>query len=188
MKFQPGFGRIGSHMWGHQAAGFVPDIVTLGKPMANGHPVGGVVTTPEILQEFRSAFRYFNTFGGNPVSCAAASAMLDVLENEDLVANAHTVGAYANQRLRDLAEKHDIIGDVRGSGLFFGGELVTDRVLKHPAIAEADLVVNRMRERGILMGALGINGNTMKIRPPMPFSRENADYLMQTLDEVLLSL
>lgn len=187
-EVQPGFGRIGTHMWGHQAHDFVPDIVTLGKPMANGHPVGGVVTTSEILQAFRGAFRYFNTFGGNPVSCAAASAMLDVLEEEQLMQNALSVGDYARLRLQDLALKHDLIGDVRGSGLFFGAELVTDRASKTPASKETARLINRMRQESILMGALGINHNTMKIRPPMPFSKENADHMIDVLDDALAGL
>lgn len=187
-EVQPGFGRVGTHMWGHQAGNIVPDIVTLGKPMANGHPVGGVVTTPDVLQAFRGAFRYFNTFGGNPVSCAASAAVLDVLEEEDLVANALSVGQYTQGRLRRLAEKYDLIGDVRGSGLFFGAELVTDRAEKTPAADEAHQLINRMRQRGVLMGSLGRDANIMKIRPPMPFSRENADFFVETLDDVMKSL
>lgn len=129
-EVQPGFGRTGGHMWGHQKAGIVPDIVTLGKPMGNGHPVGAVVAGADTLNAFRKAFRYFNTFGGNPVSCAAAMAVLDVLEEEKLQANALEVGAYARQGLEKLAQKHGMIGNVRGSGLFFGAELVLDRAEK----------------------------------------------------------
>ena len=187
-EVQPGFGRTGGHMWGHQRAGFTPDIVTMGKPMANGHPVGGVVTTPETMAAFRSAFRYFNTFGGNPVSCAAAMAVLDVIEQERLLANARDVGAYAVDRLRGLAAKHDIIGNVRGAGLFFGAEFVTDRRDKTPAAEETTRIVNEMRERGVLMGKIGIHANTLKIRPPMPFSRDNADLMIETLDQVLSTL
>ncbi|RUV12931.1 aminotransferase class III-fold pyridoxal phosphate-dependent enzyme, partial [Mesorhizobium sp. M7A.T.Ca.TU.009.01.3.1] len=117
-EVQPGFGRTGSHFWGHQRAGFVPDILTMGKPMGNGHPVAAVVTTKDTLATFRNAFRYFNTFGGNPVSCAVANAVLDVIEQEDLVANARNVGAYALGLLRPLADRHECIGEVRGAGLF----------------------------------------------------------------------
>ena len=184
-EVQPGFGRTGSHFWGHQRAGFVPDIVTMGKPMGNGHPVAAVVTTREILATFRNAFRYFNTFGGNPVSSVVANAVLDVLEQENLVANARDVGAYALGLLRPLADRHECIGEVRGAGLFFGAELVHDRETREPAPDIAEQVANRMRHRGVLMGKTGIHGNVLKIRPPMPFSRDNAAFLIGTLDEVL---
>ncbi len=187
-EVQPGFGRTGSHMWGHQRAGFVPDVVTLGKPMANGHPVGGVVANADTLNAFRRAFRYFNTFGGNPVSCAAALAVLDVIDDEGLMENARTVGAYAQDGLKRLSDKHDVIGDVRGSGLFFGAELVLDRVQKTPAPDLATKVINDMRARGVLMGKIGIHQCATKIRPPMPFSKENADLMLSTLDDVLSGL
>jgi 4-aminobutyrate aminotransferase-like enzyme len=184
-EVQPGFGRTGSHMWGHQRAGFQPDVATLGKPMGNGHPIGGVVTTAQIQSAFRNAFGYFNTFGGNPVSCAAAMAVLDVLEEEALMANAREVGDYARGRLRGLAETYEAIGDVRGSGLFFGCELVLDRTTKEPATAYANRVVNEMRVRGVLLNTLGIHRNTLKIRPPMPFGKAEADLMIETLDDVL---
>ncbi|MEY9717513.1 4-aminobutyrate aminotransferase-like enzyme [Sinorhizobium fredii] len=187
-EVQPGFGRTGTHMWGHQRAGIVPDIVTLGKPMGNGHPIGGVVANADTLNAFRKAFRYFNTFGGNPVSCAAAMAVLDVLEDENLMENARTVGVHARFGLERLAERHGLIGDVRGSGLFFGCELVLDLPEKTPASHLATRVVNEMRERGVLMGKLGIHQNATKIRPPMPFSRDNADLMLSTLDDVLTGL
>ena len=187
-EVQPGFGRLGSHMWGHQRAGFTPDVVTLGKPMANGHPVGGVVTTPELMRAFRTGFRYFNTFGGNPVSAAAAMATLDVLKDEDLVHNANVVGAHARQCLAALAKKHAVIGDVRGAGFFFGAELVLDRDRKTPATAYAKRVANEMRRRGVLLSFLGIHYNTLKIRPPMPFAHSHADMLLATLDSVLSDL
>ncbi|MBV7517701.1 aspartate aminotransferase family protein [Ensifer sp. ENS12] len=187
-EVQPGFGRTGGHMWGHQKAGIVPDIVTLGKPMGNGHPIGGVVAGTETLNAFRKAFRYFNTFGGNPVSCAAAMAVLDVIADENLIENAAQVGAYAKAGLARLADKHGMIGDIRGSGLFFGAELVTDRAEKTPASALATKVINDMSERGVLMGKLGIHQCTTKIRPPMPFTRDNADLMLSTLDDVLSGL
>lgn len=187
-EVQPGFGRTGTHMWGHQRAGIVPDVVTLGKPMGNGHPIGGVVANSETLNTFRKAFRYFNTFGGNPVSCAAAMAVLDVLEDEKLQENARKVGAYAVARLADLANKHSIIGNVRGAGLFFGAELVLDRVEKTPAAEIATRVINEMRGRGVLMGKLGIHQNATKIRPPMPFSEADADFMLSTLADVLSGL
>ncbi|RFB81719.1 aspartate aminotransferase family protein [Rhizobium leguminosarum bv. trifolii] len=187
-EVQPGFGRTGSDMWGHQRAGIVPDIVTLGKPMANGHPVGGVVANADVLNAFRKAFRYFNTFGGNPVSCAAAMAVLDVIEDEKLIENARAVGEYTRDAFKRLAQKHAIIGDVRGSGLFMGMEFVLDRATKEPAVAEASRIVNEMRQRGVLMGKIGIHQCATKIRPPMPFSRENADLMLSVFDDVLSGL
>lgn len=184
-EVQSGFGRIGTHFWAHQKMGVVPDIVTLGKPMANGHPVGGVVTTTEITTAFRSGFRYFNTFGGNAVSCAAAMAVLEEIEANDLVSHARYVGAHARQRLEEMKQKHACIGDVRGSGLVFGAEMVVDRKTKEPAGAFTDQVVNAMRQRGIILSKLGRHKNTLKIRPPMPFSIDNANLLLDTLDDVL---
>ncbi|MEM6825972.1 MAG: aminotransferase class III-fold pyridoxal phosphate-dependent enzyme [Pseudomonadota bacterium] len=187
-EVQCGFGRLGSHMWGHERAGFTPDIVTLGKPMANGHPVGGVVTSADFLAAFRETFRYFNTFGGNPVSSAAAMATLDVLREEGLMKNAALVGSHARAGLEELASRHEAIGDVRGSGLFFGAELVRDRATKAPATAHAKWIANEMRRRGILINFLGIHYNTLKCRPPLPFSMENADQLLATLDELLAQM
>ena len=187
-EVQPGFGRTGTHMWGHQHAGIVPDIVTLGKPMANGHPVGGVIANLDTINAFRKAFRYFNTFGGNPVSCGAAMAVLDVIKEENLVENARDVGEYTRDAFKRLAVKHSIIGDVRGSGLFMGTELVLDRTTKEPAVAEATRIINGMRERGVLMGKIGIHQCATKIRPPMPFTRENADFMLSIFDDVLSGL
>ena len=184
-EVQSGFGRTGTHFWAHQKMGVVPDIITMGKPMANGHPVGGVVTSAEIMKSFRSGYRYFNTFAGNPVSCAAAMAVLEELEERQLVANADQVGKYARARLERLKQKHACIGDVRGSGLVFGAELVLDRDSKEPASSFTDRVINTMRHRGIILSKLGRHKNTLKIRPPMPFSIANADLLLDTLDEVL---
>lgn len=187
-EVQPGFGRNGERFWGHQRIGLRPDIVTMGKPMGNGHPVAGVVTSPEIMAAFRQSFRYFNTFGGNPVSCAAAMAVLDVIHDEGLQENARIVGAHARAGLARLAERHECIGDIRGHGLFFGAELVTDRATKAPASKFTTRVANEMRRRGILMNKLGVHYNTLKIRPPMPFSAENADLMLDTLDRVLTDL
>ena len=184
-EVQPGFGRIGSHFWGHQRIGLAPDIVTMGKPMGNGHPVAAVATSFEIMQAFRTAFRYFNTFGGNPVSCAAAMAVLDVLADEDLQARALVTGAHLRARLRGLAQRHAMIGDVRGSGLANGVELVSAHATKAPDRALADRIVNAMRDEGILMGANGIHYNVLKIRPPMPFGLAEADLVVDTLDRIL---
>ncbi|MBI1217165.1 MAG: aminotransferase class III-fold pyridoxal phosphate-dependent enzyme [Rhodobacteraceae bacterium] len=184
-EVQPGFGRLGSHWWGHQALGFAPDVVTIGKPMANGHPAAAVIARPEVMEAFRGAFGYFNTFGGNPVSCAAALATLDVIEAEGLVDNARDVGGYALARLRAL--NHPRIADVRGAGLFFGVEF-TDAGTTTPASAFVLRLVEEMRRRGILLNKIGPGGGTLKIRPPMPFSRENADLLVDTLAEALAGL
>ncbi|MFC7705868.1 aspartate aminotransferase family protein [Plastorhodobacter daqingensis] len=183
-EVQPGFGRLGSHFWGHDRAGLVPDVVTVGKPMANGHPVAAVLARPDVMGAFRSAFGYFNTFGGNPVAAAAALATLQVMEEEGLQANARDTGAYALARLRAL--RHPAIAQARGAGLFLGLECVTDD--GGPATAFATELVERMRQRGILMNRIGRHMNTLKIRPPMPFSRDNADLLVDTLGEVLAAM
>ncbi len=187
-EVQPGFGRLGSHFWGHQRAGFAPEIVTMGKPMGNGHPVACVATSYDIMAAFRQPFRYFNTFGGNPVSCAAANAVLDVLASENLPARAVQTGIHLRAGLQALATKHAVIGDIRGSGLAIGAELVLDRATKTPATALAARVINDLRTRGVLMGANGIAYNVLKIRPPMPFGLPEADLLLQVLDEVLTAL
>ena len=184
-EVQPGFGRLGTHFWGFQKIGFTPDIITIGKPMANGHPVAAVIAPHETMYAFRSAFRYFNTFAGNPVSCAAAMATLKVVQEEGLMENARVVGDYARDGLRDLAGRHDCIGDVRGSGLFFGAEMVLDRATKAPATAFTKRVANGMRQRGVLLNFLGIHYNVLKMRPPMVFSKGDADRMLKALDAVL---
>jgi len=180
-EVQPGFGRIGSHWWGHQWLGLKPDIVTLGKPMANGHPVGAVVTQPDIMKSFQSAFGYFNTFGGNPVSCAAAIATLKVIEDENLIENAQNIGAYALKKLKGIS--HPFIAEARGNGLFFGLEFVNEE--GQPAIDFTANIVEQMRERGVLLNTIGKHRNTLKMRPPMPFSKENANLAIDTLADVL---
>jgi 4-aminobutyrate aminotransferase-like enzyme len=187
-EVQAGFGRLGSHMWGHQKLGVVPDIVTMGKPMGNGHPLAAVVARRDLVDAFTGRNMYFNTFGGNPVSAAVGMAVLDVIEEEHLVENARAVGAYTLARLKKLADRHELIGDVRGSGLFFAVELVSDRKAKTPATAQTKKLVNLMRERGVLISRIGTHDNILKIRPPMQFSKENADLLVDTLDQVMASL
>lgn len=179
-EVQPGFGRVGSHWWGHEFLGFAPDVVTLGKPMGNGHPVAAVIARPEVMAAFRIAFGYFNTFAGNPVSCAAASAVLDVIEDEGLVENAQAVGAYALSLLREL--RHPLIADVRGFGLFFGIEFARDG---QPEGAFCGRVVEAAKEHGVLLGRVGRAQHILKMRPPMPFSRENAERLAEVLDAIL---
>ncbi|MCW9042570.1 MAG: aminotransferase class III-fold pyridoxal phosphate-dependent enzyme [Pseudopelagicola sp.] len=181
-EVQPGFGRIGSHWWGHERLGFAPDIVTLGKPMGNGHPVAAVVTRPEVLGTFQDAFKYFNTFGGNPVSAAAAMAVLQVIEDEALVKNARDVGAYAQGLLRELQGRHEAIADVRGAGLFLGAELWREG---KPARALCAEVVEEMRNRGVLLHSAGRHDNTLKVRPPCVFGRADAEQLAEVMDAAL---
>ena len=187
-EVQAGFGRFGSHMWGHQKLGVVPDVVTLGKPMGNGHPLAGLVARRELVGAFTERNMYFNTFAGNPVSAAVGMAVLDVLEDERLLENAGAVGGYAISRFQKLCDRHSLIGDVRGDGLFLAVELVTDRKAKTPATAETKRLINLMRERGVLVSRIGIKDNILKIRPPMPFSRQHADLLVDTFDEAMADL
>lgn len=187
-EVQSGFGRTGDNMWGFENYGVVPDIVTMGKPMGNGHPVAAVVTTAEIAEKFSSSALYFNTFGGNPVSMAAANAVLQVMEEEKLQDNAKTVGVYLRQQLEQLAQKHPIIGQVRGRGLFLGIEMVRDRETREPASTEAPLIADRLKDEGVIIGATGPYGNVVKVRPPLVFSKENADFLVAALDRVISGL
>ena len=182
-EVQVGLGRVGSKFWGFELQDVVPDIVVMGKPLGNGHPLGAVVTTPEIAKSFANGMEYFNTFGGNPVSMAAGLAVLDVLEEEGLQQNAQRVGSYMLERLRELQKRHAIIADVRGSGFFIGVELVKGR---EPATKEASALVNALKEAGILTGTEGPHHNVIKIRPPMCFDQENADFLVERLDRALI--
>ncbi|HSD66257.1 MAG TPA: aminotransferase class III-fold pyridoxal phosphate-dependent enzyme, partial [Vicinamibacteria bacterium] len=184
-EVQTGFGRLGEHFWGFEAQGVVPDVVVLGKPIGNGFPLGAVVTTPEIAAAFDNGMEFFSTFGGNPVSCAAGLAVLDVVEEEKLQERALRVGQRLAGGLGRLQDRHAAIGDVRGSGLFLGVELVRDRATLEPAPEEADYVVNRLRERGVLTGTDGPHHNVLKIRPPLVFSEEDADLFLETIGEVL---
>lgn len=184
-EVQVGFGRVGRAMWGFELQGVVPDIVTLGKPMGNGHPIAAVVTTPAIAAAFANGMEFFSTFGGNPVSCAAGMAVLDVIEDEQLAARAADSGAHLIGRLRDLAEQHEAIGDVRGEGLYLGVDLVADRSTKAPATALAAAVVERMRDRGVLLSTDGPADNVIKIKPPIVLTRDHADLLADELDRAL---
>jgi 4-aminobutyrate aminotransferase-like enzyme len=186
-EVQAGFGRTGD-WWGHASSGVIPDILTLGKPMGAGHPMSGVVARGELLDRFRAREMYFNTYGGNPVSCAVGLAVIEVIDNEGLVENAADVGEYILQGFNELQAKYDFIGDVRGRGLFFGIDLVSDRATKEPDAKSAKKVVNKLRNRGILMSKIGEHDNVLKLRPPLCFSRENADLLIATLDDVLSEL
>jgi 4-aminobutyrate aminotransferase-like enzyme len=184
-EVQPGFGRTGGQMWGFQRHGLVPDIVTLGKPMGNGHPIAGMVARPDILKEFGERMRYFNTFGGNPVSAAVGMAVLDVIEREELMENAAKVGAYLSDGLKGLANIYPIIGDIRATGLFIGAELVRDRSTRKPATEETARIVNGLRARNVLISAAGLSANVLKIRPPLVFSKDNADLFLTTFNDVL---
>ena len=186
-EVQTGYGRIGEHFWGFQKYNVVPDIVVLGKPIGNGHPIGAVVTSSEIAASFDNGMEFFSTYGGNTVSSAIGLTVLRVVQDEELQAHAAAVGEYLLEELRRLMSRYEVIGDVRGSGLFVGVELVRDRETKEPATRFADAVVNRMREERILFGTDGPFHNVLKIRPPMPFSLNDASRLVETLDRVLAS-
>jgi 4-aminobutyrate aminotransferase-like enzyme/Ser/Thr protein kinase RdoA (MazF antagonist) len=183
-EVQIGFGRLGP-TWGFQLHDVVPDIVTLGKPMANGMPLAAVVTTQEIAEEFDRGMKYFNTFAGNPVCCAAAMAVLDVLERDRLADRAATTGAHLRTRLRELQHRHELIGDVRGEGLYVGIELVRDRQSKEPAGTEAQHISERMREEGVVIYPNGRDANILKLKPPMTFGVTEADIVVDTLDAIL---
>lgn len=187
-EVQTGLGRMGTHPWAFEAQGVVPDIVVMGKPLGNGHPIGAVVTTPEIAASFDTGMEFFSTFGGNTVSCAIGLAVLDVLRDEGLQAHALRVGERMLAGLRPLAGRFAIVGDVRGSGLFVGVDLVRDRETLEPASGEAAYVVNRLREMSVLLGTDGPYHNVIKIRPPMPFDEENADALVHALARALAEL
>jgi 4-aminobutyrate aminotransferase-like enzyme/Ser/Thr protein kinase RdoA (MazF antagonist) len=184
-EVQAGFGRLGSHFWGFETQAVVPDIVVLGKPIGNGFPLAAVVTTEEIAASFDNGMEFFSTFGGNPVACAAGLAVLDVMRDERLQERARRVGGRFKAGLSRLAERRPIIGDVRGSGLFLGLELVRDRETLEPAGAEAAYVVDRLREHGVLAGTDGPFHNVIKIRPPLCFSETDAGLFVATLDAVL---
>lgn len=182
-EVQAGFGRTGETMWGFQRHGVSPDIVTMGKPMGNGYPMAGLVMRPDVIAEFGARARYFNTFGGNPIAAAAGKAVLDAIRIEGLQQNALEVGQYMMDALKSLP--YQAIGDVRGSGLFIAVELVSDRATKTPDAALTTRIVNGLRDRRILISASGPNANILKIRPPLVFSRENADMLVSAVDDIL---
>jgi 4-aminobutyrate aminotransferase-like enzyme len=186
-EVQAGHGRSGTHLWSFHASGIEPDMAVMGKPMGNGFPVAALVVGSDLLSAVPEEVELFSTFGGNPVACAAALAVLAIIEDEDLVANAAAVGSYLRRGLLTLAERHAVIGDVRGDGLLLGVELVDDRETRAPAAARARSVTEAMRERGILLAATGPAGNVLKIRPPLAFQTEHADLVLHTLDDVLAS-
>jgi 4-aminobutyrate aminotransferase-like enzyme/Ser/Thr protein kinase RdoA (MazF antagonist) len=184
-EVQTACGRMGSHFYAFQAHGVIPDIVVLGKPIGNGYPVGAVVTTREVAESFDNGMEFFSTFGGSTVSCIVGLAVLDVVEEESLQGHARQVGETLGAGLRELKARHELIGDVRGSGLFWGVELVTNGVDLDPAAAQAGYVMNRLRDEGILIGTDGPQHNVLKIRPPMPFTSADATRLVEMLDRTL---
>ncbi|XP_041363734.1 ethanolamine-phosphate phospho-lyase-like isoform X2 [Gigantopelta aegis] len=184
-EVQVGFGRVGSHMWAFQLQDAIPDIVTIGKPMGNGHPISAVITTKEISDSFRaSGVEYFNTYGGNPVSCAIGLAVLNVIEKENMRENATKVGNYLMQKLREMQKNFPIIGDVRGVGMFVGADLVEDPTTRKPAVSEATYITHRLKEERILFSRDGPNRNVLKFKPPMCFTLENVDLLCDKLEMV----
>jgi len=184
-EVQVGFGRLGTHFWGFETQGVVPDIVVFGKPIGNAFPLAAVVTTPEIAASFSKTMEFFRTFGGNPVACAAGLAVLDVLRDEHLQQNALEVGTRWITHLCELQSTHALIGDVRGSGLFLGIDLVNDRSTHAPATDQASYIVNRLRDRGILAGTDGPHHNVIKLRPPLVFSDADAALFTSTLHAIL---
>jgi 4-aminobutyrate aminotransferase-like enzyme len=184
-EVQTAYGRLGSHFYGFEQQRVVPDIIVLGKPIGNGYPLGAVVTTTEIATSFDNGLEFFSTFGGSTVSCTVGVAVLEVMHKENLQAHARKVGSQLVARLRSLMDRHTLIGDVRGSGLYLGVELVRNRETLEPATQEASEIINRMRETGVLIGTDGPFHNVLKIRPPMPFNAEDADTLVKCLDGAL---
>ncbi|WP_430464778.1 aspartate aminotransferase family protein [Tabrizicola sp.] len=185
-EVQPGFGRTGAAMWGFQRHGLMPDMVSLGKPMGNGYPVAGLVIQPQVIEAFGSKARYFNTFGGNAVAAATALAVLEVVENEQLMDNARNVGAAFAEGLRGLAKDHAALGELRAVGLFLGQDIVDDA--GQPDATRASQIVNRLREEGVLISATGPKGHVLKIRPPLVFSHDNVAFFLDRLERVLSSV
>jgi 4-aminobutyrate aminotransferase-like enzyme len=187
-EVQVGFGRAGKHFWAFESQGVVPDMVTMGKPICNGHPMGAVVTRPEIAQAFITGMEYFNTFAGNPVSCAMGLAVLDVIEQEHLQENAAKVGDFLLAGLNKLKEQFALIGDVRGMGLFIGVEMVKDRMTLEPATKEANAVIEYLKAHRILLSTDGPYDNVLKLKPPVVFSMTNAEEFLMRVEEAFKTL
>jgi 4-aminobutyrate aminotransferase-like enzyme len=184
-EVQVGFGRVGSKFWGFELQNVIPDIVVMGKPMGNGHPLAAVVVNEKIAAAFNNGLEYFNTYGGNPVSMATGLAVLDIIESENMQAHALEVGNYFMDELRILQKQFPIMDDVRGHGLFIGVELVRDPILKTPAVPEIDIIVNKMKDRGFLVSTDGPLHNVLKIKPPLTFSKANAKSFCENLAVIL---
>ncbi|MDP9253944.1 MAG: aminotransferase class III-fold pyridoxal phosphate-dependent enzyme, partial [Verrucomicrobiota bacterium] len=186
-EVQSGFGRTGTHFWGFETQDVIPDIVTMAKGIGNGCPLGAVVTTPKIAVALAQR-THFNTFGGNPVVCAQGTAVLEVIERENLQANALKIGNQISGGLKRLKEKHNIIGDVRGKGLMLGIELVKDRGTKEPARADCAQVLETCKDMGLLLGKGGLQGQTIRFSPPMCVNQDDADFLLEVLDRAFTDL
>ncbi|MBV9723630.1 MAG: aminotransferase class III-fold pyridoxal phosphate-dependent enzyme, partial [Gammaproteobacteria bacterium] len=186
-EVQPGFGRLGEAMWGFQRHGVTPDLITMGKPMGNGHPIAAVAGRADIFSEFAKGRRYFNTYGGNSVSCATALAVLAVIRSENLLENARRSGEYLRRGLCTLAERGGVIRDVRGAGLFIGVELGQNPASGLTGAAETRRVVNGLCRRGVLVGSTGRNGDVVKIRAPLTLEEQHADLLLEALAHTLRS-
>lgn len=186
-EVQAGFGRTGTHFWGFETQGVIPDIVTMAKGIGNGCPLAAVVTTPKIAAVLTKKI-HFNTFGGNPVVCAMGKAVLEVIEREKLQENSLKLGGYILAGLEKLKEKHSIIGDVRGKGLMLGIELVKDRGSKEPAKAECAQVLENCRELGLLVGKGSLQGNTIRFAPPMCITQADADFMLVAFNEAFARL
>ena len=187
-EVQSGLCRLGDHYWGFQDSDVVPDIVTMGKPLGDGHPLAAVVTTPEIAAAFARRYGYFNTFGGNPVSAAVGLAVLDVIEDEGILQGVHDTGSFLRQGLEDLAEHYEQLGDVRGKGLFYGVEVVRERASREPDAVAARHIREHLRENAVLLGTSGPHDNVLKIRPPLVFGREHAALLLERLKAAVESI
>jgi 4-aminobutyrate aminotransferase-like enzyme len=179
-EVQVGFGRVGTHFWGFELQDITPDIVVIGKPIGNGHPMGAVITTGEIAESFNNGMEFFSTFGGNPVSCAIGLAVLDVIRDEGLQEHALELGTRLRAGLEDLLSEHPLIGEVRGRGLFIGIELVRDRTTLEPATEEANLLVNRLKKQGMLLSTDGPYHNVIKIKPPMVLNEDDVDMVLRS--------
>jgi len=184
-EVQCGLGRVGTDWWAFEAQGVVPDIVTMGKPLGNGHPLGAVITTPQVARAFANGMEYFNTFGGNPVSCAAGLAVLDVIDDQRLRAHASVAGEHLITGLRSLADRHEVIGDVRGRGLFIGVELIDDASTRTPATALTARVVEAVWRRSVLISSDGPHANVLKIKPPLVITTAELDHVVDALDSAL---
>lgn len=184
-EVQPGFGRTGDTMWGFERHGVVPDLVTLGKPMGNGYPVAGVVARAEVIETFGRKARYFNTFGGNAVACAAALAVLSTIASEGLRENASAVGSYLKEKLSEIASRYEQLGDVRGAGLMLGIEIIKSASTLEPDAVETARILNGLRNHGVLISSCGSSHNVLKVRPPLVFTREHVDLFIGAFDEVM---
>ena len=185
-EVQTGFGRVGNSFWAFEAQDVIPDMVIIGKPMANGHPMGAVVTSEAVAASFEKGVEFFSSFGGNPVSCAIAAATLDVIEEEKLQENALIVGQYYKELFQELQKKHSCIADVRGKGLFLGVELID--AMGNPNTQLAQNVKNKMRDQHILISTDGPYDNVLKTKPPLCFTKENALLVVESLNKILLQM